>query len=68
MTKDVVLNILEREIAFGDGGETLDPIGDRELLGGHLFVHDVPQIEFVKQGLARDYSAWKQRSRSRGGK
>jgi len=42
--KDVILNIFEVEIALGDSGETLDPIGDRELLGGHLLVHDVPQI------------------------
>jgi hypothetical protein len=39
MAKEVALNVFEGEIAFGDGGETLDPIGDRELLGGRLLVH-----------------------------
>jgi 23S rRNA (adenine2503-C2)-methyltransferase len=63
MAKDVVLNILEREFALGDGGETLDPIGDRDLLSGNLLVHDVPRIGFGKQGPSEDYNAQERRSR-----
>jgi hypothetical protein len=51
MAKDIVLNICECEFAIGDTGETLNPIDDRELFGGNLLVHDVPRIEFAKQGL-----------------
>jgi len=36
---DVVLDIFEREIALGDGGEAFDPIGDAELFDGELFLH-----------------------------
>jgi hypothetical protein len=34
---DVVLDVLEREIALGDSGEAFDPVGDGELLDGELF-------------------------------
>jgi hypothetical protein len=44
MAKKVALNVFEGEIAFGDGGETFHPIGDRELLGGHLLVHCAPHV------------------------
>jgi len=63
MAKDIVLNIRECEFAIGNTGETLDPIGDRELLSGHLLVHDVPQIGFGKQGPSQDYNARERRSR-----
>jgi hypothetical protein len=56
MAKDVILNIFDGEIALGNGGETLDPIGDRELLGGHLLVHEAPQIEFGKREPSQDYN------------
>jgi hypothetical protein len=34
---DVVLDIFEREVALGDSGKALDPVGDGELLDGELF-------------------------------
>jgi hypothetical protein len=37
VANDVVLDILEREIALGDSGKALDPVGDSELLDGELF-------------------------------
>lgn len=39
VANDVVLNIFEREVALGDSRETLDPVGDGELLDGELFWH-----------------------------
>jgi hypothetical protein len=33
VANDVVLDILQREVALRDAGEALDPIGDVELLG-----------------------------------
>jgi len=44
MTKNVVLDVFEGEFALGDGGQALDPIGDGELFGGELFVHDLPHL------------------------
>ena len=39
VANDVVLDIFEREIALGDSGKALDPVGDGELLDGELFLH-----------------------------
>jgi hypothetical protein len=51
MAKDVVLNIGEGEFVLGNAGESLDPVRDCELFGGHLLLHEAPQIEFGKRGL-----------------
>jgi 23S rRNA (adenine2503-C2)-methyltransferase len=63
MAKDVVLNIREGEFVLGNAGETFDPVSDCELFGGHLLVHEAPQIEFGKREPSRDYSARERRSR-----
>jgi hypothetical protein len=39
VVEDVVLDVFEREVALGDGGEGFDPVGDGELLDGELFWH-----------------------------
>jgi len=39
VVKDVVLDVFEREVALGDGGEALNPVGDGELFDGELFWH-----------------------------
>ena len=39
MVEDVILDVFEREVALGDGGEGFDPIGDGELLDSELFRH-----------------------------
>jgi hypothetical protein len=52
MAKDVVLDIYECEFGLGNAGEALDPVGDGELFGSHLLVHEAPQIGFGKRGLA----------------
>ena len=39
VVKDVVLDVFERAIALGDGGEGFDPVGDGELLDSELFWH-----------------------------
>jgi len=44
MVKNIILDVLQGELALRDGGETLDPIGDGELFGGKLFVHGVPHV------------------------
>jgi hypothetical protein len=53
MTKDVVLDIREGEFAIGKTGETLDPVRDGKLFGGHLLVHEAPQIGSESGGLPR---------------
>ncbi len=37
MLDDVVLDVLEREVALGDGCKSFDPVRDGELLDGKLF-------------------------------
>jgi len=44
MVEDVVLDVVEREAALGDGGEAFDPIGNGELLDDDLFWHDLKII------------------------
>jgi hypothetical protein len=44
MAKNVILDVFEGEFALRDGGQALDPIGDGELFGGELFVHDLPHV------------------------
>src|SRR5205085_2348044 len=44
VVEDIVLDISEREIALGDGGEIFDPVGDGELFGNELFGHGRPPI------------------------
>lgn len=39
MLDNVVLHSFESEAARGNGGEVLDPVGDRELFDGKLFWH-----------------------------
>ena len=39
MVEDVVLDVLEREVALGDGDKGFDPVGDGELLDSKLFWH-----------------------------
>jgi len=39
VVEDVVLDVFEREVALGDGGEGFDPVGDGELLDNELFWH-----------------------------
>ena len=39
MVEDVILDVFEREVALGDGGEALNPVGDGELFDGELFWH-----------------------------
>ena len=39
VVEDIVLDVFEREIALGDGGEGFDPVGDGELLDSELFWH-----------------------------
>ena len=39
---DEVLDVFEGEIFGGDGGEILDPVGDRELGGGKIVEHRKP--------------------------
>jgi hypothetical protein len=51
MAKDIVLDIRESEFVIGNAGESLDPVRDSELFGGHLLVHEAPQIGFGKRGL-----------------
>src|SRR4029077_2386783 len=63
MAKDVVLDIGEGEFGIGNAGETLDPIRDGELFGGHLLVHEAPQMGFGKREPSPDYNARERRSR-----
>src|ERR1700730_13947406 len=42
MEKDVVLNVLQREITLGNGGETFYPVRDGQSSRGHLFLHGAP--------------------------
>jgi 23S rRNA (adenine2503-C2)-methyltransferase len=63
MAKDVVLDIREGEFAIGNAGETLDPVRDGKLFGGHLLVHEAPQVGFGKREPAQDYNAQGRRSR-----
>ena len=39
MVDHVVLNVVESEVAVGDRGEMLDPVGDVELLDGGFLWH-----------------------------
>jgi len=39
---DEILDVFEGEIFGGDGGEILDPVGDRELGGGEIVGHREP--------------------------
>jgi hypothetical protein len=53
VANDVVLDILEREIALGNGGEALDPIGDGELLDCDVWCHVAPPEDVPeKSGVA----------------
>jgi len=36
---DVVLDIFESEVAFGDGGKAFDPVNDGERFDGELILH-----------------------------
>jgi hypothetical protein len=49
----VVLHIFESEVALGDGGETLDPFGDGELLDSELFWHGRKIITPKRSGETR---------------
>src|SRR5215468_5372791 len=42
MADDVVLDVFEREILRGDGGEILDPVGDGKLFGDEIVGHEKP--------------------------
>ena len=50
---DVVLDVFESEVALGDSGESFDPVGDRELLGGELFRHGRKIIPPKRSGETR---------------
>src|SRR5437016_3461649 len=50
MADDVVLDVFESEIAPGDRGETLDPIGNRELFGCDVLCHQAPPIHLRPPG------------------
>jgi hypothetical protein len=39
VVEDVVLNVVESEVALGDGGEIFDPVGDVELLDSDFLWH-----------------------------
>src|SRR5262245_18690891 len=47
MEEDKVLNVGQREVAFGDGGEVFHPIGDGYLLGGELSAHRKPPPNYT---------------------
>jgi hypothetical protein len=53
MVKNIILDVLEGELALRDGGKALDPIGDDELFAGNLFVHGVPHIRVRPRGGRR---------------
>jgi hypothetical protein len=42
VVEDVVLHGLESEVALRNGGEILDPIGNRQTPGCHLLIHGAP--------------------------
>jgi len=39
---DEILDVFERKVFGGDGGEILDPVGDGELRGGEIVGHRKP--------------------------
>jgi hypothetical protein len=50
---DVVLNGFESEVAFANGGEAFDPVGDSEWLDGELFWHGKEIIPLKRGGETR---------------
>src|ERR1700730_606401 len=42
VSEDVVLHVLQRELALGYAGESTHPFGDNQLIGGGLLLHQAP--------------------------
>jgi hypothetical protein len=58
VSEDVVLHVLQREITFGNGGEAVHPVGNGQLVGGGLLLHQAPPKGNPKKGrITRNYSA-----------